>query len=237
MKIRIVLLLSLIVIISSCSKEEDIIVTPKSELTTYQSDVISYFKEIALGLEFGGASKITRKRTSTMRIFVGGTPDSEHFGELEKIKNEINSLATDGFSIEIISDSTQSNFYIFFGSGDAYGEIFPSLNNLIDSNWGLFSIFWNNNSEITTGYMYVDIERANPAAQKHLLREELTQSLGLAKDSFLYQTSIFQQDWTTTNEYVDIDKDLIRLLYHPDMSVGLNSSQVDDVLTDILLSE
>ncbi len=237
MKIRIVLLLSLIVILSSCSKEEDIIVTPKSELTTYQSDVIFYFKEIALGLEFGNASKITRKRTSTMRIFVGGTPDSEHFGELEKIKNEINTLATDGFSIEIVTDSVQSNFYIFFGSGNEYGAIFPSLSSLINSNWGLFSIFWNNDSEITTGYMYVDIERANPAAQKHLLREELTQSLGLAKDSFLYQTSIFQQDWTTTNEYADIDKDLIRLLYHPDMSVGLNSSQVNDVLTNILLSE
>ena len=137
----------------------------------------------------------------------------------------------------MVTDSVQSNFYIFFGSGDEYGEIFPSLSNLIDSNWGLFSIFWNGANEITTGYMSVDTERANSAAQKHLLREELTQSLGLARDSFLYQESIFQQDWTTTNEYAEIDKELIRLLYHPDMSVGLNSSQVDEVLTDILLSE
>ena len=97
MKSKIVLLLSLIIIVSSCSKEEDVIVTPESELTAYQSDVVSYFKEIALGLEFGNASKITRKRTSDMKIFVGGSPDTELFGELEKIKNEINLLATDGF--------------------------------------------------------------------------------------------------------------------------------------------
>ena len=85
--------------------------------------------------------------------------------------------------------------------------------------------------------MYVDIERADLPAQKHLLREELTQSLGLARDSSWYLESIFQSEWTTTNSYSDIDKELIRLLYHPRMRQGLDAERVDGVLTDILLSQ
>jgi len=85
--------------------------------------------------------------------------------------------------------------------------------------------------------MYVDIDRANLTEQKHLLREELTQSLGLANDSQIYMGSIFQSIWTTTTKYALIDKDLIRLLYHSDMSVGLNENQVDGVLREILISE
>ena len=85
--------------------------------------------------------------------------------------------------------------------------------------------------------MYVDLIRANSVEQRHLLREELTQSLGLAKDSPLYEQSIFQSRFTETNEYADIDKDLIRLLYHPNTKVGLTKAQVEEVLRNILLSE
>ena len=85
--------------------------------------------------------------------------------------------------------------------------------------------------------MYVDIARTNLTEQKHLLREELTQSLGLARDSQKYSESIFQSAWTTTMEYALIDRDLIRLLYHPDMSIGLNETQVEVVLKEILSSE
>ena len=86
--------------------------------------------------------------------------------------------------------------------------------------------------------MYLDIFRANETEQKHLLREELTQSLGLAKDSPLYPESIFQQSFSTkTTEYAQMDKNLIRLLYHPDMEIGLNRIQVDSNLREILKTE
>ena len=85
--------------------------------------------------------------------------------------------------------------------------------------------------------MYIDIFRADFIEQKHLLREELTQSLGLARDSDRYVNSIFQSSWTQTLRYSDLDKDLIRLLYHPKMSTGLDATHVDGVLSEILLSE
>lgn len=235
MKNHLLLLLFVTFFAASCTKDS---MTPDpSELTEYQLDVIEYFKDIALGFEFGGASEITRKWADNMKVYVGGSPTTEMLDELEQIRAEINGLVTDGFTMEIVSDSTQSNFYLFLGSADDYVEIYPGQAGQVESNWGLFNVFWNGSNEINRGYMYVDIERADPTAQKHLLREELTQSLGLAKDANEYPESIFQASWTTTTEYAMIDEDLIRLLYHPEMPVGLNEMQVDAVLRDILLAE
>ncbi|WP_160114601.1 DUF2927 domain-containing protein [Aquimarina sp. AU474] len=225
--------------ISSCSSDDNSL-PPEIEnpnengLTDYQLSVVTYFKAIALGFEFGNASKITRKWTSTMKIFVAGTPSAGLRTELDRIVSELNTLVSDGFKIEIVDDVNQSNFYMFFGTGDEYATLYPNQSSLVANNWGLFSIFWDGANALNTGHMYVDINRASDVEQKHLLREELTQSLGLARDSNTYQESIFQSAWTRTNEYATIDKDLIKLLYHPDMEIGLNATQVEALLIRIL---
>jgi hypothetical protein len=224
-------------IISACSIEEPV-APVESKLTPYNREVVDYFKEVALGFEFGDASKITRKwANNDMRIFVGGTPTPALGSELTKVISEINTLATDGFKAEIVADSAISNFYVYFGNGDDYAEIFPSQKQYVDNNLGLFSVFWNGNNNITGGYMYVDVFRPSTTAQRHLLREELTQSLGLARDSPKYQDSIFQQSWTTTTSYAKIDKELIRLLYHPRVNSGFTATQTETKLTVILLEE
>ena len=228
--------LCIVILISSCSKDDDDIL-PGFILSEYEIDVIDYFKDIALGFEFGNTSNITRKWNSEMKVFIGGEPSFELLAEFEKIRTEINELKTDGFNVTVVDDSLQSNYYIFFGSGTKYAEMFPDEANLVNSNWGLFYLLWNGQNQFYSGHMYVDIIRANSIEQKHLLREEFTQSLGFARDSQLYMESIFQSDWTTTIEYAPIDQDLIRFLYHPEMSVGLNELEVDNALREILSSE
>jgi hypothetical protein len=217
----------------SCSDDDEI----SSSLTSYDHDVIQYFTEVALGFEFGASDQITRKWKDGMRIFVGGNKTPALMNELTSIIAELNSLATDGFAMSLVSDSLDMNYYIFLGSAADYGKIFPSQAGLAIDNWGLFSVSWNSSNEIENGTMYVDISRANDVEERHLLREELTQSLGLAKDSGRYNDSIFQSQWTLTTAYSNIDKDLIRLLYHPRMTVGLSKGESETVLTDIILSE
>ena len=223
----------LVVLIAACSDGEP----GKKGLTAYDESVIEYFNEIALGFEFGNASEVTRKWKTDMKIFVGGNKQQEVMDELQTIVGEINALATDGFSASVVTDTLQSNFYIFLGSGGDYAKKFPSLSNLVMSNWGLFNVFFNGSEEIYSGFMYVETDRANSTEEKNLLREELTQSLGLAKDSNRYPDSIFRADWSTTTEYSDIDKYLVRLLYHPSLQTGLNRSRCAEVLIEIILSE
>lgn len=225
----------ILIIVTACDSGNDDN-QPDSGLSAYQTQVITYFKEIALGFEFGNASKITRKWDQQMKIFVGGSTNADLFSELGRIINELNELATDGFSVEIVNDPLQSNYYIFFGSGNDYKNIYPSQSGLVGSNLGLFSVFWDGQNHIYTGHMYVNIFRADLVAQKHLLREELTQSLGLGNDSEKYQDSIFQSAWTTVNEYSEIDRDVIRFLYHPEMTSGLDASQAETVIKNIFLA-
>lgn len=219
----------------SCSKDDEAIAPG---LTAYNESVVDYFKEVALGFEFGNESKITRRWEGNMKLFIGGKPTPALLAETNRIVGEINDLANNEFNVEVVGDSLQSNYYIFFGSGNSYAAIFPAQSSFVASNWGLFSVSYPSSGVLFKGHMYVDINRANLIEQKHLLREELTQSLGLARDSDLYPESIFQQSFSTkTTEYAPIDRDLIRLLYHPKMKVGLDRDQVDKLLRDILLAE
>ena len=83
---RFLLLLLMLVIVSSCSKDErDLLL----DLSEYEIEVIEYFKEIALGFEFGNASSITRKWNSDLKIFVGGAPNAQLLDELERIKIDL----------------------------------------------------------------------------------------------------------------------------------------------------
>ena len=75
-------------------------------------------------------------------------------------------------------------------------------------------------SNLVNGSFYVDVVRCNwfPTNEaivfkKNLLREELTQSLGLFNDSMKYPDSIFYQVWSETTEYSELDKEVIRRHY------------------------
>ncbi|MDW3195561.1 MAG: DUF2927 domain-containing protein [Cytophagales bacterium] len=227
--------LAALLLLGACSSDEEVrpVNNAFEGLSQHEIDVVTYFREIALGFEFGDASRITRKWTRPMRIFVGGEPTQAHFTELDNIINELNGLATDDFEMVVVDDTLQSNYYIFIGPYREYQRMFPNLSELILSNWGLFSIWWDGNQNLNRGQMYVDTERPDERAQLHLLREELTQSLGLARDSGRYPDSIFQQEWTTVTRYMDIDRDLVKVLYHPSMTSGYNTTTVLPILKQI----
>ena len=243
---KVIVIVCVIGLSLSCNKEEIIVIAPESpgyELLFSEGDtpayytkltVIDYFKRVALGIEYDSTIELTRKWSSDMKIFVGGSPNDELLQELHSIKNEINTLVTDDFSIEIVNDSLDSNYYIFIGSGKDYANLFPRQSLYINDNWGLFYIEWNSDFVITSGHMYVDVYKADLIAQKHILREELTQSLGFPNDIPLDTRSIFYDNWSTTNYYSELDIEIIRLLYHPEMGAGLNESSVDNVLKGIL---
>jgi len=127
-------------LLTSCSGLEENLPEPKI-ITEFQEEVITYFKEVALGFEFGSASQITRNWSDNMKIYVGGDKRDYLIHELNKVSTEINALAQNGFQISIVTDSSSANFYIFLGTGESYGDLFPSSKKLVTSNWGLFSFY------------------------------------------------------------------------------------------------
>lgn len=232
---RTILLLGTLLFLSSCSDSGT--GPDDSGLTNSQKDVIAYFKEIALGFEFSNAKEITRKWSSDVLIYVGGEENQVLQDELDAVISELNGLISrDNVEIRITSDSTESNFYVFFGPGEEYGEVYPQAQEFIESNAGLFFVNWGlSSNNFTSGSMYVDTVRPETQFQLHLLREELTQSMGLARDSDRYEGSIFHYDFSVVvTEYSDYDEALIQLLYHPQMETGLDASAVDPILREIV---
>ena len=67
-RIRYFIYTLILLIFLSCSDDGEVNI----ELDEYDLEVISYFKDIALGFEYGTSSEITRKWCSDLKIFVGG---------------------------------------------------------------------------------------------------------------------------------------------------------------------
>jgi|AntRauTorckE6833_2_1112554.scaffolds.fasta_scaffold03194_7 hypothetical protein len=208
-----------------------------NDLTEKQELAIAYFKEIALGFEFGNASEVTRKWASDVVIFVGGEPNEMLLNELDDIINDLNDLIKkDSIMVTTTGDSLASNFYLFLGSGEEFERRFEPSEGYTASNYGLFWVYWNGNNELNRGAMYVDLYRPAALNQRHLLREELTQSLGMAKDSPKYTDSIFQSSYNngTATKFSELDEAVIQMLYHPEVSTGLAASQVHSILENIV---
>ncbi len=64
----------------------------------------------------------------------------------------------------------------------------------------------------------------------HIIREELTQSLGLMRDSSKYENSIFFSGWTDVIRYAPIDEVIIEMLYRPDVKAGMTRNEVVKIL-------
>ena len=169
---------------------------------------VDYFNEIVFNTEFDGKRENAFKWNKNMKIYVEGQKINYLMVELNDIVSELNNIINT-IEIEIVKNPTEANMFIYFGSSYDFANYCPNVSrSLLTNNWGLFMV------TTVNSYMYVDINRANEVEQKHLLREELTQSLGLFNDSYRYPESIYYQGWTTTTEYAQIDVELIEMLYN-----------------------
>ena len=113
--------------------------------------------------------------------------------------------------MEVVSDKSEANTFIYMGGPVDCSNTFTELSlSELQNVRGYFEI------RTTHSTMFVDLERTedNIEFQKHILREELTQSLGLCNDSWKYEESIFYQGYSTVTEYSELDKKVIQMLYN-----------------------
>ena len=189
------------------------------------------FYKIALNAEFGGTNdgKI-KKWKKDINVFIKNPEHSVLLDEFNKIKDEINTLSS-STKINRVFDESNANFVVFFSDRFEYAKYDSSLSNYLSDNWGLFWLYWNRNNEIYKGSMYVDIERTKDlVCQKHILREELTQALGLMNDINNNQTnSIFHQEWNCTNYFTKMDKNIISLFLSQRVFSGMNKKDLDNL--------
>lgn len=193
--------------------------------------ILRYFEDIAIKQEYGRGTQTTKKWVRDMRIYCDGMWPKALRKELDVIIQELNALTRKDF-IQVVPKKGDANYIVFIGSPKLYvSRIEPGAKKYVDANFGLFWINWNGKREITSGSMYVDPKRANTLQwQKHLLREELTQSLGLMNDSNRYKDSIFFGGVSYVTQYSKLDRTLIRLLYDPAVKPNMSAATVKRVI-------
>ena len=108
-------------------------------------------------------------------------------------------------------------FWIILGDEEVFLKLRPVAEPYLADNYGLFWCNWDKNSVMTSCTTYVDTERAeDPALQKHLLREEITQALGLMNDSPQFSDSMFYSRFSLTSQFSYRDVWSIYELYRSD---------------------
>ena len=187
-----------------------------SSVYSQTKEVEDYYNEICSKSEWNGGV-IPAKYKKPIKIYVGGDKNPELILELNKIIYELNNLI-EPIKITITEDKSDYNILVYFGSPNGYMDYIKDYSDseTLESNWGMFSFYRSgyDNSEILFSEVFVNtIDTRNSKQQKHLLREELTQSLGFPNDSYKYEESIFQQRWTEVTEYSEIDKEIIKMHY------------------------
>lgn len=196
----------------------------------YTQDQIDYFLEIALGSEFGRASAVVRKWTRDIRIKTIGSPTDEDRMTLNRVIEDINAIIG---STQLKIDEQRPNVEIYFVPESDFRVYEP---NYRPTNFGFFWIWWNGSFEITRSRIMISTDRITQAERSHLIREELTQILGLMKDSWAYKESIFYQGWTATTTYAEIDEVSIEILYRSEILPGMTKREVEEVLLPLKLN-
>lgn len=198
-------------------KQTSIFLTESQQLT--QSDR-NYFYEIAFGAEYGGDQRI-HKWTTPLTITIQGTPTQKDRATLKQVVKELEDLT--GLSINY---GNNGNVSFYFAPPSQFNAIEP---NYRPGNMGFFSTKLEDH-HITQATILIASKGITQRERSHLIREELTQVLGLMKDSKRYPDSIFYQDWTKTQSYSPRDKKVIRTLYSPYIVPGMTRSRVEQVL-------
>lgn len=174
-------------------------------------EINSYYQEISSKSEYG-IKKEKCKFLKDVKIFVQGNPDDTMNFELNKIISELDTII-EKIKFSVTDNKDSANIFIYFGTKDEYSKINKTASPYLENNYGLF-LSHHLNGEIKKSYIFIDMERTSKNnVRKHLLREELTQSLGLGNDSNKYPDSIFYQDWSTVTSYSKLDIEIIKQHY------------------------
>lgn len=191
----------------------------------YTEEELAYFAEIAFGFEFGNASHVIREWRNDLLIAVRGAPTDEDRATLAAVVRELNVLI--GGPVRLVdAGSALPNVEIHFVPRSLFPVVLPGAP---PGNAGLFYVSWDASQHFVRATVLIATDIRAPFRQ-HLIREELTQSLGLARDSPRYPSSIFYGGYSETHQFSKLDEALIEMLYREDVRAGMTELEARAVL-------
>lgn len=180
-------------------------------------DALKYFLEIALGSEYGLGDFTLKKWVTDIQLEIIGSPTLEDLQTMRMVIDELNEIIANEVKISIVPQ--HGNVQLYFIPHDEFYLYEPPG---IVFSGGFFWNWWNFTGEIDRSRVVIGTDRVSQEERSHLIREELTQMLGLMNDSMKYEDSIFYQRRTLTEDFSELDRQLIKMLYSDELTAGMN---------------
>lgn len=201
----------------------------------YTQEELAYFEEIAVGSEYGPDGWIARWEEDIL-LEIAGAPTSEDLAALDRVIGELGELIQP-IHIQIVDDAP--NMRMFFVPVSDFPEYEPDYQ---PGNFGFFTFDFTGRlgpedakhlARIYASTVLVSSTEISQPFRSHLIREELTRALGLGNDSSAYPESIFYDDYTTTTDFLDIDRTIIEMLYRRELTSDMTTSEVLSELAEL----
>ena len=201
--------------------------------------IIDSFFEIALGFEYRQVRQEVRKWTKPVRIYVEHQVGESSLHDLllnAHIKDLVDITWLD---IRRVSSAKKANIRYFFTSQKKLPALVQRVSGkkslkFLQSSVCMATMRTNNSGKISSAVVYIAVDQARMHSKLlSCIVEELTQVLGLPRDSDKVYPSIFN-DRSTDDLLTGLDIILLKLLYDPQVRVGMGTAQLRPLLRKIL---
>ncbi|MEO9892736.1 hypothetical protein [Aurantibacter sp.] len=204
-------------------------------LTNYQKEVIYQFKYMLLYYESQNPEAYYEsiyKREGGLQLFLDGNVTDEFEQNVAATLETYNALFTDGMEITIVSTLEEANVHVYHGPVEAIKDLWPFHYDYIVSNG--FDGY-------AAGYQLDNGDYKNTlwvnATNTVLFSHELGHLLALSHSDLCYEPKRSMMCASSLPaEPLPLDYDILRYLYHPDVYLGMPATDIDEVLTNIMLN-
>lgn len=221
--------------------------TLQAEQRFTRAEVIRYYKRIAFGSSIGGDKDHIKKwpiGKKTLYVWVKPSDFPEHeemLAVVDQVIDDINKLSS-SLKLKRTDSASQAGMHLLFGTAEEYVKNDPDVLSILP---GLVE---NKSSKATTVFykagqdfiIYKARSFVDPAAYRddkerrdYLIRSYLTGGLGFLLSNYDYETSFCYKGYSDTTEFLEMDQRILRLHLNPGIKPGMNSSDLDKVLSAI----
>lgn len=189
-------------------------------------DVIRYFNEVCLDSEFvhGGDPSYVQKWVEPVYYTLEGSYTDADIAVFNKFVDYLNDL--EGFpGISQTQDPVKQNLRICFVNAQEMVSLMGSDYSYMDG----AVRFWYVDNKIIDAIICYRTE-INQYTRNSVILEEIYNGLGPVQDTGLRTDSLIYQGYSEPQWLTPVDELILKLLYHPDIQVGMNAAQCEEVI-------